>query len=158
MLILVSGGSASGKSEFAEGLVTASGLETRAYLATMQVWDAESERRVERHRRMRAGKGFATVECPVNLAGAVLPAGCAALCLLLLMEWSQISNPQLYRKRPTFRMEKFQPKNSPIFGPQKYTKSDRPPVQQKIILKYSATVLTTSSTKNCIRGFKLSQE
>ena len=67
-------------------------------------------------------------------------------------------NPQLYRKRPTFRMEKFQPKNSPIFGPQKYTKSDRPPVQQKIILKYSATVLTTSSTKNCIRGFKLSQE
>ena len=77
MLILVSGGSASGKSEFAEGLVTASGLETRAYLATMQVWDAESERRVERHRRMRAGKGFATVECPVNLAGAVLPAGCA---------------------------------------------------------------------------------
>ena len=28
---------------------------------------------------MRAGKGFATVECPVNLAGAVLPAGCAAL-------------------------------------------------------------------------------
>ena len=79
MLILVSGGSASGKSEFAEGLVTASGLETRAYLATMQVWDAESERRVERHRRMRAGKGFATVECPVNLAGAVLPAGCAAL-------------------------------------------------------------------------------
>ena len=79
MLILVSGGSASGKSEFAEGLVTASGLETRAYLATMQVWDAESEGRVERHRRMRAGKGFATVECPVNLAGAVLPAGCAAL-------------------------------------------------------------------------------
>ena len=76
MLILVSGGSASGKSEFAEGLVTASGLETRAYLATMQVWDAESEGRVERHRRMRAGKGFATVECPVNLAGAVLPAGC----------------------------------------------------------------------------------
>ena len=73
MLILVSGGSASGKSEFAEGLVTASGLETRAYLATMQVWDAESEGRVERHRRMRAGKGFATVECPVNLAGAVLP-------------------------------------------------------------------------------------
>mgnify|MGYP003046795702 FL=1 len=55
MLILVSGGSASGKSEFAEGLVTASGLETRAYLATMQVWDAESERRVGRPRRMRAG-------------------------------------------------------------------------------------------------------
>lgn len=79
MLILVSGGSASGKSEFAEGAGRRLRPGDAAYLATMQVWDAESERRVERHRRMRAGKGFATVECPVNLAGAVLPAGCAAL-------------------------------------------------------------------------------
>ena len=37
MLILVSGGSASGKSEFAEGLVTASGLETRAYLSLIHI-------------------------------------------------------------------------------------------------------------------------
>lgn len=79
MLILVSGGSASGKSEFAEGLVTSSGLEKRIYLATMQVWDAESVRRVERHRQMRAGKGFETVECPTGLADAVLPTGCAVL-------------------------------------------------------------------------------
>nr|WP_317325020.1 bifunctional adenosylcobinamide kinase/adenosylcobinamide-phosphate guanylyltransferase [uncultured Flavonifractor sp.] len=79
MLILVSGGSASGKSEFAEGLVTASGLDRRIYLATMQVWDDESVRRVERHRQMRSGKGFETVECPVGLAGAVLPAGSAVL-------------------------------------------------------------------------------
>lgn len=79
MLILVSGGSASGKSEFAESLVTSSGLENRIYLATMQVWDAESVRRVERHRQMRAGKGFETVECPTALANAVLPTGCAVL-------------------------------------------------------------------------------
>ena len=79
MLILVSGGSASGKSEFAEGLVTSSGLEKRIYLATMQVWDQESVRRVERHRQMRAGKGFETLECPENLAGLTLPSGCAAL-------------------------------------------------------------------------------
>ena len=79
MLILVSGGSASGKSEFAESLVTSSGLEKRIYLATMQVWDAESVRRVERHRQMRAGKGFETVECPTNLADIILPPGCAAL-------------------------------------------------------------------------------
>ena len=39
----------------------------------MQVWDAESERRVERHRRMRAGKGLPPWSAPVNLAGAVLP-------------------------------------------------------------------------------------
>ena len=79
MLILVSGGSASGKSEFAEGLVTSSGLEDRIYLATMQVWDQESVRRVERHRQMRAGKAFEAVECPTGLADAMLPTGCAAL-------------------------------------------------------------------------------
>ena len=79
MLILVSGGAGSGKSEFAEGVVTSSGLDERVYLATMKVWDAESVRRVERHRQMRAGKGFETLECPENLADAVLPSGCAAL-------------------------------------------------------------------------------
>ena len=79
MLILVSGGAGSGKSEFAEGVVTSSGLDERVYLATMRVWDAESVRRVERHRAMRAGKGFATLECPENLAGLTLPPGCAAL-------------------------------------------------------------------------------
>ena len=79
MLILVSGGAGSGKSAFAESLVTASGLQNRVYLATMRVWDAESVRRVERHRQMRAGKGFATLECLENLAACPLPAGCAAL-------------------------------------------------------------------------------
>ena len=59
MLILVSGGSGSGKSAFAEDLITASGLETKIYVATMQAWDAEGEARVARHRAMRAGKGFA---------------------------------------------------------------------------------------------------
>ena len=79
MLILVSGGSASGKSEFAEGLVTASGLTERIYLATMQVWDAESVRRVERHRAMRAGKGFQTLECPTGLDKLEVPPGSAIL-------------------------------------------------------------------------------
>ena len=79
MLILVSGGAGSGKSEFAESLITASGIPNRVYLATMRVWDDESVRRVERHRAMRAGKGFATLECPENLAGLALPSGCAAL-------------------------------------------------------------------------------
>ena len=79
MLILVSGGSGSGKSEFAEGLVVSAGLEERVYLATMQVWDQESVRRVERHRAMRAGKGFATLECPTGLDRLKVPAGSAVL-------------------------------------------------------------------------------
>ena len=49
MLTLVIGGSASGKSAFAERLAVQSGLP-RFYVATMRVWDAESERRVARHR------------------------------------------------------------------------------------------------------------
>ena len=79
MLILVSGGSGSGKSEFAEGLVVSAGLKERVYLATMQVWDQESVRRVERHRAMRAGKGFATLECPTGLERLEVPAGSAVL-------------------------------------------------------------------------------
>lgn len=79
MLILVSGGSGSGKSEFAEGLVVSVGLKERVYLATMQVWDQESVRRVERHRAMRAGKGFATLECPTGLERLEVPAGSAVL-------------------------------------------------------------------------------
>ena len=78
MLILVSGGASSGKSAFAEALVGARG-EPKLYLATMQVWDAESEARVERHRAMRAGKGFETIERPADLAGFALPEGCAVL-------------------------------------------------------------------------------
>lgn len=79
MLILVSGGSGSGKSEFAEGLVVSSGLSERVYLATMQVWDEESVRRVERHRQMRSGKGFATLECPTGLDRLEVPARSAVL-------------------------------------------------------------------------------
>ena len=79
MLILVSGGSGSGKSAFAEDLIVSSGLETRIYAATMRAWDAEGQARVARHRAMRAGKGFATLECPVNLVEADVPEGCALL-------------------------------------------------------------------------------
>ena len=87
MLILVSGGSGSGKSEFAESLVVSSGLEERVYLATMQVWDEESVRRVERHRAMRAGKGFQTLECPTGLDKLEVPSGSA----LLLEDLSNLS-------------------------------------------------------------------
>lgn len=73
MLTLVVGGAASGKSAYAESLA----LRTpgpRFYLATMQVFDAESERRVARHRAMRAEKDFQTIECPLHLNTVRLPA------------------------------------------------------------------------------------
>jgi adenosylcobinamide kinase/adenosylcobinamide-phosphate guanylyltransferase len=68
-LALVLGGAASGKSAFAEGLVSALG-RPRAYLATAQAWDAEMQRKIARHRDSR-GPAWRTVEAPLDLAAAL---------------------------------------------------------------------------------------
>lgn len=63
MLILVIGGSGSGKSACAEELICdLAEKEQKYYLATMQLYDAEAERKVQKHRGERAGKGFLTIE------------------------------------------------------------------------------------------------
>lgn len=67
MLVLVVGGSGSGKSEFAERLCCKLCPGQKFYIATMQISDAESERRVIRHRQMRAAENFATIECQTGL-------------------------------------------------------------------------------------------
>ena len=67
MFVLVTGGSGSGKSEYAESRVLQFGDSRRYYIATMRCFDEESRKRVERHRRMRSGKGFETVECYLKL-------------------------------------------------------------------------------------------
>lgn len=69
MFYLVTGGSGSGKSEYAEKLVTDSGFRERIYVATMEACGEEGRKRVERHRRLREGKGFFTKECPRGLDG-----------------------------------------------------------------------------------------
>ena len=66
MVTLVTGGSGSGKSAYAETLLSScEGM--KFYIATMQVYDAEGEKKVERHRKLRAGKGFLTIESPVDV-------------------------------------------------------------------------------------------
>lgn len=80
MMILFCGGSASGKSQRAEErAVRLAGEGTLHYVATMQALDEESQRRVLRHRQMRAGKGFETVEQPVNIGGIGAQSGDVAL-------------------------------------------------------------------------------
>ena len=79
MLLFITGGSGSGKSAYAEDRVAATSFSSRVYIATMEVWDQEGRQRVERHRRLRAGKGFSTAECPKNLEALPIPPGCAAL-------------------------------------------------------------------------------
>lgn len=75
MVFVVTGGSGSGKSEYAENLAMTLG-EKRVYIATMQVFGEEGRQRVARHRKMREGKRFVTVECPVNLERLVNDVQC----------------------------------------------------------------------------------
>ncbi len=79
MLTLVTGGSASGKSEFAEQLLLTSKARNRVYLATMDPCDRECQARILRHRAARAGRGFLTIERAVGLSGTVLPEDSAVL-------------------------------------------------------------------------------
>ena len=77
MMELVTGGSGSGKSAYAEETLcsldsspdSGQGNETgtqqdgqRYYIATMPSWDKETEKKIAKHRAMRAGKGFCTLE------------------------------------------------------------------------------------------------
>ena len=65
MILLVTGGSASGKSEYAENRalqMAKEGKRPLIYLAAMMPFGKDAEKRIERHRQLRAGKGFETVE------------------------------------------------------------------------------------------------
>ena len=66
MLSLIIGGSASGKSEYAERLVC-SLPGKRIYVATMEPFGEEGRERIARHRKLREGKGFVTAEVPRDL-------------------------------------------------------------------------------------------
>lgn len=79
MFMVVTGGSGSGKSAFAEEQLTRLESGGRYYIATMQCADEESRRRVLRHRAMRADKHFHTLECPVGLSELALPSPGSAL-------------------------------------------------------------------------------
>ena len=83
MMTLILGGSGSGKSAYAEDyLLRAAGDKNKYYIATMQIRDAEMQAKVDRHHRLRQGKGFTTIEQPTELEQAVLqmePAGAVLL-------------------------------------------------------------------------------
>lgn len=95
MLIVVTGGSGSGKSAYAEERIAASGISKRYYMATMICKDEESRKRIQRHRSMRADKQFETVECPVDLHLVQMEPGCAVLleCMSNLTANEMFSRP-----------------------------------------------------------------
>lgn len=95
MIVLITGGSGSGKSAFAEETVMQLGAFPRYYIATMDCLDEETRQRISRHRRMREGKAFTTLEQPVHLERCVLPEKGVALveCISNLVA-NELYSPQ----------------------------------------------------------------
>lgn len=73
MLYLITGGSGSGKSEYAEKkiceLCEKAESGKKIYVATMIPCGEETKRKILRHRKMRAEKAFITEECYTDLEG-----------------------------------------------------------------------------------------
>ena len=72
---LITGESGSGKSEYAENWLTGRNKKdgTYIYIATMQPYTEETMKKIERHHRLRAGKGFRTLEKYTDLSELEIP-------------------------------------------------------------------------------------
>lgn len=89
MRILLTGGSGSGKSTYAEQLARALPAP-RCYIAAMRPYDEESLVKIRRHRAQREGADFLTIERETNVGAIDFPARGTALlecmCNLLANE------------------------------------------------------------------------
>lgn len=96
MLTFVFGGCRSGKSGFAEQLLRGyAGSCELAYVATMWPEGDDAEVRIERHRALRANKGFTSYECYFDPGALALPANSAVMleCLSTLVA-NEMFQPQ----------------------------------------------------------------
>ena len=85
MVALIIGVPDSGKSALAEDLsMELSGDGKRIYVATMEVLDEEGKKRVEKHRKLRDGKGFFTIEAPLRVSDAAKDIHGIGDCTVLL--------------------------------------------------------------------------
>lgn len=77
-MILVTGGSKNGRSQIAESFLdTLTG--NKYYIATMQPHGKDALAAIEKHRELRAGKGFETIEKYGDINELVLPEKCGVL-------------------------------------------------------------------------------
>ena len=103
MMILILGGSGSGKSAYAEDyLLRTAGDKKKYYIATMQIWDEEMQAKVDRHHRLRQGKGFTTIEQPTALEQAASQMEPEAAVLLECMS-NLAANEMFSREQPVDR-------------------------------------------------------
>lgn len=84
-LTLVLGGARSGKSRFAEQLITACPAPW-TYVATGEAHDAEMAERITHH-QARRGAGWATREVPIELAGFVAESASGPMLIDCLTLW-----------------------------------------------------------------------
>ncbi len=71
MIIMITGGSKNGKSRTAEQIADSFRLK-KYYIATMEPFSDEAACAIERHRKMRSGKGFETIEKYVDINDIVV--------------------------------------------------------------------------------------
>lgn len=117
MMTLILGGSGSGKSAYAEESIgrladNLSGPEKmecagddaspggirKYYLATMQVYGEEGKKKVERHRKLRMGKGFSTIERTVSVKDALTEITDPASSAVLLECMSNLVANEMFRE------------------------------------------------------------
>lgn len=103
MMVLVIGGSGSGKSLWSENYM-ASFSGQKYYLATMRAYDKETEKRIQRHRLQRRGKGFFTIEQPIDIQRAAdqMEYGKGAALLECI---SNLTANEMFQERETVREE-----------------------------------------------------
>jgi len=99
MIVLVTGGASSGKSAFAERVACALPAP-HVYLATMQCAGAEAAARIERHRALRAGKGFETVECPNMLESLAYSGSLPDQGTVLLEDLGNLAANEMFAEHP----------------------------------------------------------
>lgn len=78
MLTVITGGSKCGKSSIAENILSRFNGR-KIYIATMEPYCEEAHAAIERHRKMRLGKGFETVEKYTDIHDVNIPEGCGVL-------------------------------------------------------------------------------
>lgn len=103
MIHLITGGSGSGKSAYAEEQICkyhkSSAEAALYYIATMKPYGEESKQKIRRHRTMREGKGFKTIECYTGLkeTADTLAAKGRSSCILLECMSNLVAN-ELYEE------------------------------------------------------------
>ena len=78
MTTLITGGSKCGKSSYAEKIFD-NFCGRKLYIATMEPFCEEALAAIERHRKIRAGKGFETIEKYTDIDEIFLPGNCSVL-------------------------------------------------------------------------------